>query len=83
MSAEARPAWVLIRREAKLRGFKNAISFRRWCRRNKVPVYKTGRLCAVCPAEVDVAIKRGEVSEPLRHDDNHVADAVAKMMGRK
>ena len=56
-STEApRPAWVLLKHEAAARGFRNALSFRRWCKRNGVPVTKTGRLETVCPADVDAAV---------------------------
>ena len=62
-----RPAWVLLRAEAWERGFRrrdkrtgelvpNVLSFRRWCRRNHVPIRKTGRMELVCPADVDRAV---------------------------
>jgi hypothetical protein len=77
--AMARPAWVLLCEEARLRGFKNALAFRRWCRRSGVGVFKVGRLCAVCPAEVDAAVRKDTAPKPSQ---SSVSLAVAKLMGR-
>lgn len=51
-----RPAWVLIAEEARARGFRNVLAFRRWCRRRAVPIRADGRKQWVAPTDVDRAI---------------------------
>lgn len=53
--ADGRPC-VLLPLEAKLRGFRNRLSFRRWCHRRGVPIRRDGRFEWVCPADVDAAV---------------------------
>lgn len=55
-NTSAVPAWRLLAEEARIRGFRNALSFRRWCRRAGVPITKTGRMETVSPAAVDAAV---------------------------
>lgn len=52
----ARPTWVLIPEEARVRGFKNALAFRRWCRRRQVALRRDGKMLWVRPADVDAAV---------------------------
>lgn len=52
----ARPSWVLLREEARVRGFRNALSFRRWCRRRGVPIRSDGRKQWVATIDVDHAV---------------------------
>lgn len=65
---DIRPGWVLLPTEAKHRGFKSTLSFRRWCKRNGVPIRRSGRLEVVCPAEVDAIILRMKQpsNDPIR-----------------
>jgi len=51
-----RPAWVLLAAEGKERGFKNALAFRRWCKRNGVEIRYSGRMEVVVPSEIDAAV---------------------------
>ena len=55
-TASTRPAWVLLVEEARARGFRNVLAFRRWCRRRAVPIRADGRKQWVAPADVDRAI---------------------------
>jgi len=50
------PYLVLLPFEAKARGFKNTLAFRRWCRRHGVGVHNDGRLQWVDRREVDAVI---------------------------
>ncbi len=52
----ARPAWVLLAVEARSRGFRSALAFRRWCRRRGVPIRPDGRKQWVAPVDVDRAV---------------------------
>lgn len=52
----ARPAWVLLAVEARSRGFRSTLAFRRWCRRRGVPIRPDGRKQWVAPADVDRAV---------------------------
>lgn len=51
-----RPAWVLLPEEARARGFKNALAFKRWCRRHRVAIRRDGRMLWVRPEDVDIAV---------------------------
>ncbi len=55
-SAVARPQWVLLPEEARLRGFKNALAFKRWCFRHDVPMRRDGRRLWVRSDDVDLAV---------------------------
>lgn len=50
------PRFVLLHEEARRRGFKNALCFRRWCRRRGVTIRADGRKQWVAPVEIDQAI---------------------------
>jgi hypothetical protein len=50
------PAWVLLHVEARTRGFRSALAFRRWCRRRGVPIRPDGRKQWVAPQDVDRAV---------------------------
>lgn len=52
----ARPAWVLLAVEARSRGFRSTLAFRRWCRRRGVPIRPDGRKQWVAPVDVDRAV---------------------------
>lgn len=51
-----RPAWVLLAVEARSRGFRSTLAFRRWCRRRGVPIRPDGRKQWVAPVDVDRAV---------------------------
>ncbi len=79
------PRYVLLREEARLRGFRNVLSFRRWCRRHEVPICADGRLQWVSPEDVDAAVallsaQRPPSSESPTLDVDPVAAAVADLM---
>lgn len=50
------PRFVLLHEEARVRGFKNVLAFRRWCRRRGVTIRADGRKQWVAPTEIDHAI---------------------------
>ena len=50
------PVWVLLPVQAKVRGFRNTLAFRRWCRSHGVPIHKDGRREWIGVADVDRAI---------------------------
>lgn len=84
-SADSRPALVLLREEARVRGFKNALSLKRFCVRLHVPIYRTGKMLWVAPAEIDKAVLRATSEAPApreRATSAHVAvaDSVADLM---
>lgn len=44
------PRWVLLAQEALARGFRNALAFRRWWRKRRVPIVTEGKFQWVSPA---------------------------------
>lgn len=77
------PRFVLLHEEARVRGFRNALAFKRWCRRHAVPIRIDGRKLWVAPHDVDraVATVPAQVSAPAHgHVDPAVADAVTALM---
>jgi hypothetical protein len=79
------PQWVLLAHEARVRGFRNALAFRRWCRRRGVPIRTDGKLRWVSPAEVDKAVAGISTEAPPRANGARaervaVADAVADLI---
>ena len=82
------PTWVLLHVEATARGFRNALSFRRWCRRHGVPIRMDGRKQWVAPRDVDAAIATIPTSaapapeEPQASTADPVASGVLDLMHR-
>jgi hypothetical protein len=79
---------VLLCLEARARGFKSALAFRRWCRRWGVPIHAepSGRTLWVSAAEVDAGVRRatGAALAPARPAaDNDLAAYVAAATGGK
>ncbi len=77
------PRFVLLHEEARMRGFRNALAFKRWCRRHAVPIRVDGRKLWVASVDVDraVAMVPAQVSGLTHgHADPAVADAVAALM---
>jgi hypothetical protein len=72
---------VLLSLESKARGFKNTLAFRRFCRREGIPIHVTGRKEWVRPSDVDAVITRSTAT----HVPNsaNVAHAVASLMNPK
>ena len=66
--------WVLLPIEARARGFRNALAFRRWCRQRGVAIRADGRRRWVAPADVDAAIG----TMPARCGGEPSAPAVAQ-----
>ena len=62
MAADARPEFVLLTDEARARGFKSALAFRRWCQRKAVPIREDGRKKWLRPVDVDAAVRGLPVS---------------------
>lgn len=75
------PAAVLLHVEAAQRGFKNALAFRRWCRKHHVPVRRDGHRLWVKRGDVDRAIEALVVSAEAGNDD--VRDAVTAITRRQ
>ena len=82
--ASATADWVLLPAEAKARGFKNTLSFRRWCRRHGVLVRRDegGRMLWVNRRDIHRAIEglpaRGE-REIVDEASRSVADFLARV----
>ena len=77
------PRFVLLHEEARVRGFRNALAFKRWCRRHAVPIRVDGRKLWVAPHDVDrtVATVPVQVTAPTHGNvDPAVADAVSMLM---
>ncbi len=82
------PRWVLLAQEALTRGFRNALAFRRWCRKRNVPIVTEGKFQWVSPAEVDRALdaisSHAPPSEPAPPSgEAAVASAVTTLMMQK
>jgi hypothetical protein len=79
MSAEPKPEpppprdLVLLPLEARARGFKSPVAFKRWCWRHKVPILTDVKLLWVRPADVDAALARIAKREPAPTDLNALA----------
>lgn len=54
---EITPRWVLLSEEARVRGFRNALAFKRWCVKQRVALKLDGRRLWVSPVEVDRAVE--------------------------
>lgn len=85
---EGAPRWVLLSEEGRARGFRNALAFRRWCRKRSVTVVTDGKFQWVCPAEVDRALDalsaQGTPPEPAPPPgEAAVASAVTTLMMAK
>ena len=57
-----RPEFVLLTDEAKARGFRSPLAFRRRCQRRAVPIRVDGRKKWVRPVDVDAAVRGLPVS---------------------
>ncbi|MBI5511462.1 MAG: hypothetical protein HY903_22105 [Deltaproteobacteria bacterium] len=82
------PRWVLLSEEARVRGFRNALAFKRWCRKRNVAIVTEGKFQWVSPAEVDRALDalslQAAPSEPVAPSgDGAVASAVTTLMMSK
>lgn len=71
-------AWVRLGVQADSRGFANADSFRRWCRRREVPMRRVGKVLFVRAGDVDAVIDRG-AKRREGVDKSAVDDAVAAL----
>jgi hypothetical protein len=83
MAAPARE-FVLLAREAAVRGFKTVLAMRRFCRKHNISVHRMGRKEWVRPADIDAAVARSVAAThgEVRADDN-VARAVALLKQKK
>lgn len=82
-----RPTWVLLREEARVRGFRNALAFKRWCVRHAVVIRRDTKMLWVRPVDVDRVVDeldRGAAPSDSagRSADDPVASAVAALMLR-
>lgn len=55
--ARIAPRYVLLAEEARVRGFRNALAFKRWCVRRQVVLRRDGKRLWVAPADVDRAVE--------------------------
>lgn len=81
--ASARPNFVLLNAEARARGFKSPLAFRRWCRRHGVLIRREegGRLMWVDRRDVDRAVEglpAREVGGVHAEARRSVADFIAR-----
>jgi hypothetical protein len=74
------PEYVLLSLEAKRRGYKSTLAFRRWCQRKNVPLVVDGKKKWVRPADVDAAIRGLTTPEAVSLDAAATA-GVASLFG--
>lgn len=72
--------WVLLPREARVRGFRNTLAFRRWCTQRGVVIRTDRKLQWVAPADVDAAIGAMPTRGGRDATDPAVTDAVEALM---
>lgn len=78
-SSRSAPRYVLLVEEARLRGFRNALAFKRWCVRRQVSLKRDGKKLWVAPADVDRAVD----GLPTRSAEPAVLSAVAAIKSRR
>jgi hypothetical protein len=71
---------VLLPVEARARGFRNALAFRRWCRQRGVQIRVDGRRRWVASADVDAAIGAMPARASETPLDPAVSHAVESLM---
>lgn len=71
--------WVLLPEEARVRGFRNALAFKRWCVRRAVVLKRDGKKLWVAPSDVDRAVE----GLPARGATSAVAASVAAIKARR
>lgn len=71
--------FVLLSLEARNRGFKSTLAFRRWHQRHGVPFRVDGKKKWVCPAAIDAVIARMQTASNTTID---AAAAVVETMRR-
>ena len=74
------PEYVLLSLEAKRRGYKSTLAFRRWCQAKRVPLIVDGKKKWVRPTDVDAAI-RGLTTPEAVSLDAAAAKGVASLFG--
>jgi hypothetical protein len=80
--ANDRDEWVRIAVLAEARGFANADSFRRWCRRRKVPLQRVGKVLFARSADIDRVIEAPAQSRAAGEAGvEAVRNAVAQLTG--
>lgn len=82
-SSVAGRSFVLLLLEARARGFKSTLAFRRWCNKREVPIRKDGKRQWIDPSDVDRAILSLPSSRGVVANDRDVADVVSLVMGRR
>lgn len=78
VSLRVAPRFVLLHEEARVRGFRNALAFKRWCVRRAVILKRDGKKLWVAPTDVDRAIE----GLPARSAEPQVTSAVAAIQSR-
>jgi len=78
-------AAVHLREEARVRGFRNALAFKRWCTRHAVPIRRDAKMLWVRPLDVDRVVDdlagcTAPSGSTPRAVDDPVASAVATLM---
>jgi hypothetical protein len=75
-------AWVRIGVLAEARGFATADSFRRWCRRRKVPMQRVGKVLFVRSTDIDRVIEApAQARDAGDAGVQAVSSAVAQLTG--
>lgn len=77
---ETLPEHVLLSLEAKRRGYKSTLAFRRWCQAKRVPLIVDGKKKWVRPTDVDAAIRGLTTPEAVSLDAAATA-GVASLFG--
>lgn len=75
--------YVLLTLEARNRGFKSTLAFRRWCQRHGVPLRVDGKKKWVRPADVTAAVEGLPITNdaPTRALHDAAAAGVAALFG--
>ena len=74
------PEHVLLSLEARRRGYKSTLAFRRWCQRKNIPLIVDGKKKWVRPTDVDAAI-RGLTTPEAASLDAAATAGVASLFG--
>lgn len=76
-------AFVLLSLEARNRGFRSTLAFRRWCQRHGVPLRVDGKKKWVRPADVTAAVEGLPITNdaPTRALHDAASAGVAALFG--
>lgn len=73
--------YVLLSLEARNRGFRSTLAFRRWCQRHGVPLRIDGKKKWVRPADINAAVAGLPITNDARTLHDAAAAGVAALFG--